>query len=423
MPVFQLNSSSRCFVRTSHIAPSPFARPIFQVIGPLYFTHGPAVLEAVFASVDDWPAPCPGSLCPLPFLGETVMFQVPDIDMPPQVASKYRYHRGVHLCSLWPRARVKSLTRTMSGCGSVDLAAPSSPSSRRASGSFSAPEQQQQRSIGGGAGAQDQQPGGRQSLGSADLAPVDVGGAANGSGSGSGVAVDAASGARVEGAAAGPGQDEEGAPPSGGGGERSPVLDSRNRASSLWGGASGGGDKDNKNGRGDGEEWEGIEAPGTPSPSGGGGGGADPGGVFWPSTLRSSGVLVPPRLRLSTDGGGEGGRPSLGGHRRSSLGSASLASVICDSPSEVCGHLVLRPCRCCAGEGFRFAVSVRDDDLRGRLVSLLGTFVGRDATVVPKSPTCALNPPPPSSPTVAELAHHPNERQHPHPRARWEGRL
>lgn len=62
----------------------------YQVIGPLYFSHGPAVLEAVFASMEDWPAPCPGSLCPLPFLSETVMFQVPHIDMPPQVASKYR---------------------------------------------------------------------------------------------------------------------------------------------------------------------------------------------------------------------------------------------------------------------------------------------------------------------------------------------
>lgn len=61
-----------------------------QVIGPLYFAHGPAVLEAVFASLEEWPAPCPGALCPLPFLSETVMFQVPEIDMPPQVASKYR---------------------------------------------------------------------------------------------------------------------------------------------------------------------------------------------------------------------------------------------------------------------------------------------------------------------------------------------
>lgn len=44
----------------------------------------------MFASLEEWPAPCPGALCPLPFLSETVMFQVPDIDMPPQVASKYR---------------------------------------------------------------------------------------------------------------------------------------------------------------------------------------------------------------------------------------------------------------------------------------------------------------------------------------------
>ncbi|CAN0467158.1 unnamed protein product, partial [Ectocarpus sp. 8 AP-2014] len=53
---------------------------LVKVIGPLYFTHGSAVLEAVFSSFEDWPAPCPGSLCPLPFLGETVMFHVPDID-------------------------------------------------------------------------------------------------------------------------------------------------------------------------------------------------------------------------------------------------------------------------------------------------------------------------------------------------------
>lgn len=66
------------------------ALPRGQVIGPLYFSHGPAVLEAVFSSMEQWPAPCPGSLCPLPFLSETIMFQVPDIDMPPQVASQYR---------------------------------------------------------------------------------------------------------------------------------------------------------------------------------------------------------------------------------------------------------------------------------------------------------------------------------------------
>ncbi|CAM9151521.1 unnamed protein product, partial [Ectocarpus sp. 12 AP-2014] len=97
---------------------------LVKVIGPLYFTHGSAVLEAVFSSFEDWPAPCPGSLCPLPFLGETVMFQVPDIDMPPQVASKYRYHRGVHLCASWSRARVVSLTRTLSGCGSISSGFP-----------------------------------------------------------------------------------------------------------------------------------------------------------------------------------------------------------------------------------------------------------------------------------------------------------
>ncbi|CAM9809042.1 unnamed protein product, partial [Scytosiphon promiscuus] len=137
---------------------------LVKVIGPLYFTHGPAVLEAVYASVEEWPAPCPGSLCPLPFLGETVMFQVPDIDMPPQVASKYRYHRGVHLCAMWPRARVKSLTRTLSGCGSMDFPH-CSPGSRRGTGGFPQPDLDPQpgsrRSSGvGGGGAGDATDGG-----------------------------------------------------------------------------------------------------------------------------------------------------------------------------------------------------------------------------------------------------------------------
>ncbi|CAN0372089.1 unnamed protein product, partial [Discosporangium mesarthrocarpum] len=46
-------------------------------MGPLYFTHGPMVLEAVYSSLELWPAPWPGTLCALPFLSETIMFQVP----------------------------------------------------------------------------------------------------------------------------------------------------------------------------------------------------------------------------------------------------------------------------------------------------------------------------------------------------------
>lgn len=136
------------------------------MIGPLYFTHGPAVLEAVYASVEDWPAPCPGSLCPLPFLGETVMFQVPDIDMPPQVASKYRYHRGVHLCASWPRARVKSLTRTLSGCGSVDFPHHPSPNSLRTSSGFAPPLEESPDDDDGDDGRLQEQPGERRYLGS-----------------------------------------------------------------------------------------------------------------------------------------------------------------------------------------------------------------------------------------------------------------
>ncbi|CAM9339906.1 unnamed protein product, partial [Sphacelaria rigidula] len=92
---------------------------------------------------------CPGALCPLPFLSETIMFQVPDIDMPPQVASTYRYHRGTHLCSLWPRERVSRLTRTMSGCGSWDLSQAESPARRRISTSSSRINEADERTHGG----------------------------------------------------------------------------------------------------------------------------------------------------------------------------------------------------------------------------------------------------------------------------------
>lgn len=284
--------------------------PFHQVIGPLYFTHGPAVLEAVHASVEDWPAPCPGSLCPLPFLGETVMFQVPDIDMPPQVASKYRYHRGVHLCASWPRARLQSLTRTLSGCGSVDFAPHPSPNSVRTTnrGSFAPPLEEEcpddngDSSDGGGGGGggmrgEQQQPGDRRGLrGGLDCARV--------------VADNGATGNAAAAAADGGG---------GGGGSRTEETAAAHdgaRAATSPG-------------------LPVIETPGTPSPRGGGGGGGGA-GAFWSGSARSPGVLVSPGLRLSTDGIGEGGQPSVHEHRKSSLGSASLASVICDSPSEVC---------------------------------------------------------------------------------------
>jgi hypothetical protein len=61
---------------------------LLQVIGPLYFEHGAAVLEAVLAHIEDWPVPYANSHLALPFLGETIYFHVPHIDMPAQVNSK-----------------------------------------------------------------------------------------------------------------------------------------------------------------------------------------------------------------------------------------------------------------------------------------------------------------------------------------------
>ncbi|CAM9707718.1 unnamed protein product [Pylaiella littoralis] len=279
---------------------------LVKVIGPLYFTHGPAVLEAVHASVEDWPAPCPGSLCPLPFLGETVMFQVPDIDMPPQVASKYRFHRGVHLCTSWPRARVKSLTRTLSGCGSVDFAPHPSPNSLRAanSSSFALPLKEYPDEDGGGGGGgggvqEEQQLGATRDLGgSVDGARVAVD---------NGTTLDAAAAAATATVAT-----------SGRGGSRAGEAAAgpdRARAAVTSG-------------------LPAIEAPATPSPRSGDDGGVGGGGAFWSGSAGNPSVLVSPGLRLSTDGAGEGWQPSARGHRRSSLGSASLASVICGSPSE-----------------------------------------------------------------------------------------
>ncbi len=315
------------------------------------------------------------------------MFQVPHIDMPPQVASKYRYHQGVHLCSLWPRARVKSLTRTLSGCGSVDLPRSSPPDSRRTSLA------QLDETEGGGGGGNDGgsqgQQGGR-SLSSAasasDLATSGAGvdaatgaGAANASGIGSGSngtigdATDGGGGSASKSGAPAAGLDEAGAiatiaivlPPAADptsspaagliGPENDAAFSSHdlpmpNQKHHLDRAANNNNNNNNGNGTGNGLEggdWRTVESPagvgagagaGTPSPRGNGGRGGG-GGVFWSGqgAAGSQGLLGAPRLRLSTDGmGGEGGRPSLiGMHGRSSLGSVSLASVICDSPTEV----------------------------------------------------------------------------------------
>lgn len=61
---------------------------LVKVIGPLYFEHGVAVLEAVLAHIWEWPGPGPNLDLSLPFLGETIFFRVPNLDLPAQVAAK-----------------------------------------------------------------------------------------------------------------------------------------------------------------------------------------------------------------------------------------------------------------------------------------------------------------------------------------------
>ena len=63
---------------------------------------------------------------------------------------------------------------------------------------------------------------------------------------------------------------------------------------------------------------------------GGAGAGVRGNTVFWSGAARSPGVLVTPGLQAVTDGLDDFQRP-----KRSSLGSGSLATVVCDSPSEV----------------------------------------------------------------------------------------
>ena len=75
----------------------------------------------------------------------------------------------------------------------------------------------------------------------------------------------------------------------------------------------------------------GLSGAGSPTRGGGGGGGA--GGVFWPGAGGSPGLL-----RVAIDGEDDNGRCSgsrVVRNSKSSLGSGTLASVICESPSEV----------------------------------------------------------------------------------------
>lgn len=309
---------------------------ILQVIGPLYFTHGPAVLEAVFSSFEDWPAPCPGSLCPLPFLGETVMFQVPDIDMPPQVASNYRYHRGVHLCASWSRSRVVSLTRTLSGCGSISasFSVPGSPGSRRRGVGPSPLEDPE-----GGGGEQQQEeeqqhPGSRRGS-SGGVGADSVGAGAPTDGGGGIKDTPTLSGGGPPRSSDRASADGAGVCLQGGGGRRpstsAALGDDGASASPSHRKNTCGTPTGESNGQ---ESWGAVQARRTPSPGAGGGG-----GVFWNGPCGSPGGLTSPDFRLPAgEAFGEGGPPPgmrAGGQGRSSFGATSLASVICESPSEV----------------------------------------------------------------------------------------
>ncbi|KAG5188459.1 hypothetical protein JKP88DRAFT_304182 [Tribonema minus] len=70
---------------------------LIKVIGPLYFQHGAAVLESALAHAREWPLPLIDSHLTLPFLGDTIYFHVPHIEMPPQVAA--RFDRDMAECS------------------------------------------------------------------------------------------------------------------------------------------------------------------------------------------------------------------------------------------------------------------------------------------------------------------------------------
>lgn len=58
-------------------------------------------------------------------------------DIPHFVPFCPRWHRGVHMCALWPRSRMSGLRRSLSGCGGVDFQL--SPSSRRSSSNLTPP--------------------------------------------------------------------------------------------------------------------------------------------------------------------------------------------------------------------------------------------------------------------------------------------
>lgn len=217
----------------------------------------------------------------------------------PRRVALLRYHRSVHLCSMWPRARVKSLTRTLSGCGSFDFPH-SSPlnSARRTTGaSFASPDD-------GPDQTNATESNGHHRAGTTDSLPA--GGAAD--------AADNLDGGATAGLH---GTDN---------------TDASSRLASQT-------DATPRDAGGEGGAWgqttgTGLGTPPLSALRGGEGGG---GGrrAFWSGSARSPGVLVSAGLQLSGDGGDEA--RASGPRRRSSLGSGSLASVISDSPSEVGG--------------------------------------------------------------------------------------
>lgn len=234
-----------------------------------------------------------------------------------------RYHHGVHLCALWPRARVKSLTRTLSGCGSCDLpqSSPVSTRSRRgSSGSCFTPSDRGAHDHAEGTDSSHPHHVRLHANGSANTTPAS--GTRGGGGGGDG------GGTRGETTVAGNGNsfgvDETAISVT--------VLGGETTAST--GGGTPNGAPNVGLGRADFNpeepEWgQNNGFSGADSPSHGGGGG---GGVFWPGAGGSPGLL-----RVAAEGE-EDGRCSgsrMVRNSKSSLGSGSLASVICESPSEV----------------------------------------------------------------------------------------
>lgn len=237
---------------------------------------------------------------------------------------------------------MKSLSRTLSGCGSCDFPQSSPVSTRSRRGSSGSCFTPSDRGHDHAEGTDPHPyPVRLNADGSANSTPVNgargetVGGVTGNGNNVDETAISVTVNGGVAVASTGPGRDEGIVLP----GERPPYGDF---APPKSGGGSGGGTPNGSTlERADLNpeeiEWgksTGFSGSGSPTRGGGGGGsGGSAGGVFWPGPGGSPGLL-----RVAVDGEEDNGRcsgRSVVRNSKSSLGSGSLASVICESPSGV----------------------------------------------------------------------------------------